>query len=126
MGVLKNNLKMRRLALLMIVGALLSSPIQSRAAPYYLTCNLVDPGKKNPRPSKSPKRPLVVELVEHTLTLPEQVIGCTLELKNEEGEVDTYFITDTVFTIPQELDGTLGITISNGESIYQGTIEVHS
>ena len=109
----------------MIWGALLSSPNHSRADPYYLTCNVVDPGRKFPKPSKAPKRPLVIDLVDHTLTLPKQVTGYTLELVNEEGEVYTSII-DTVFTIPQELDGTLDITISNGESTYQGTIEVHS
>ena len=117
---------MKKLALLMIGGALLSSPIHSRADPYYLTCNVVDPERKFPRPSKAPKHPLAVDLVDHTLTLPKQVMGYTLELVNEEGEVYTYYIIDTVFTIPQELDGTLDITISNGESTYQGTIEVHS
>ena len=117
---------MKKLALLIIGGALFSSPIHSRADPYYLICNVVDPGKKIPKPSKAPKRPLVVDLVDYTLTLPKQVTGYTLELANEEGEVYTYYIIDTVFTIPQELNGTLGITISNGETTYQGTIEVHS
>lgn len=117
---------MKKLTLIIIGGALFLCPIHPRAAPYVLTFNSVSPNQKHPKGSKAPKHPLVVDLADHTLTLPKQVTGYTLELVNEEGEVYTYYIIDTVFTIPQELDGTLGITISNGESTYQGTIEVHS
>ena len=117
---------MKRLKTFIIGGSLLLFPISPRAQPYDLSLCLVHNGQILHKPSKAPKRPLVVDLADHTLTLPKQVTGYTLELVNEEGEVYTYYIIDTVFTIPQELDGTLGITIYNGESTYQGTIEVHS
>lgn len=117
---------MVKVKMFIIGGALLLFPISPRAQPYDLSLCVVHNNQLHNKGSKAPKRPLVVDLVNHTLTLPKQVIGYTLELVNEEGEVYTYYIIDTVFTIPQELDGTLDITISNGESTYQGTIEVHS
>ena len=74
--------------------------------------------------SRAPKRPLVVDLVGHTLTLPSQVIGNTLTLENEDGEVYTYYIIDTTFQIPEELSGEYSLKISDGNSMYQGMIEL--
>ena len=74
--------------------------------------------------SRAPKRPLVVDLVGHTLTLPSQVIGNTLTLENEDGEVYTYYIIGSSFELPQELSGNYQITISDGNIMYHGTIEL--
>lgn len=112
--------------LFIIGGALLLFPISPRAQPYDLFFCVGHNNQIHGKGSKAPKRPLVVDLVGHTLTLPEQVTGYTLELKNEEGETYTYYIIDTVFKIPQELDGIVDLTISNGDIKYQGTIEVQS
>lgn len=74
--------------------------------------------------SRLPKRPLVIDLVGHTLTLPNHVVGYTLTLENEEGNVYTYYIIDTTFQIPEEQSGEYMITISDGNSMYRGTIEL--
>lgn len=105
-------------------GALLLCPALSRAAPYTLSYSLVAPGHKSLKGSRAPKRPLVVDLVGHTLTLPSQVIGNTLTLENEDGEVYTYYIIDTNFQIPEELSGEYSLKISDGNSMYQGMIEL--
>ena len=105
-------------------GALLLCPALSRAAPYTLSYSLVAPGHKFPKGSRAPKRPLVVDLVGHTLTLPSQVIGNTLTLESEEGDVYTYYIIDTTFQIPKELSGEYSLKISDGNSMYQGMIEL--
>ena len=105
-------------------GALLLCPALSRAAPYTLSYSLVAPGHKFPKGSRAPKRPLVVDLVGHTLTLPSQVIGNTLTLENGDGEVDTYYIVDMAFQIPEELSGEYSLKISDGNSMYQGMIEL--
>ena len=105
-------------------GALLLCPALSRAAPYTLSYSLVAPGHKFPKGSRAPKRPLVVDLVGHTLTLPSQVIGNTLTLESEEGDVYTYYIIDTTFQIPKELSGEYSLKISDGNSMYQGVIEL--
>lgn len=106
------------------MGALLLCPIDSRAEPYTLLYSLVPPSYNNPKGSRAPKRPLVVDLVGHTLTVPSQVADNTLTLESDDGEVYTYYIIDTTFQIPQELSGEYTITISDGNSMYQGIINV--
>ncbi len=105
-------------------GALLLCPTLSRAEPYTLSYSLVDSNHGIFKGSRAPKRPLVVDLVGHTLTVPSQVIGNTLTLENEDGEVYTYYIIDTTFQIPQELSGEYTINISDGNSMYQGVIDI--
>ena len=105
-------------------GALLLCPIHTRAEPYTLSYSLVHPDQVRSKGSRSIKRPLVVDLVGHTLTLPSQVIGNTLTLESEEGKVYTYYIIDETFQIPEELSGEYKITISDGNSMYCGTIEL--
>lgn len=100
------------------------SPIHSRADPYMLSYSLVHSNQSCNKGSRSIKRPLVVDLVDHTLTLPSQVIGYTLTLESEDGEVYTYMIMGTVFTIPSGLVGNLKVTISDGDSCYQGDLQI--
>ena len=70
------------------------------------------------------KRLLGVDLVDHTLTVPSQVEGYTLTLESEEGEVYTYHITGTTLEIPQELSGSLIVTIADGNRYYQGKLKI--
>lgn len=85
---------------------------------------MVDPNQLHEHGSRSSHRPLVVDLVGHTLTVPSQVVGYTLTLESEVGEVYTYYIMGTTLEIPQELSGNYQITISDGNSMYHGTIEL--
>lgn len=105
-------------------GALLLCPIHSRAEPYTLSYSLVPTNSGIFKGSRAPKRPLVVDLVGHVLTVPSQVADNTLTLESDDGEVYTYYIIDTTFQIPQELSGEYTITISDGNSMYQGIINV--
>ena len=104
-------------------GALLLCPIHTRAEPYTLSYSLDYPGQVRSKGSRSIKRPLVVDLVGHTLTLPSQVIGTTLTLENEKGEVYTYNLMGTTLQLPQDLSGEYEITIFYGNCKYQGIIE---
>lgn len=105
-------------------GAIFIFPTLSRADSYILSYSLVYPNQIHKPGSRSPKCPLVVDLVDHTLTLPSQVIGNTLTLESEEGDVYTYYIIDTTFQIPKELSGEYSLKISDGNSMYQGVIEL--
>lgn len=105
-------------------GALVLCPLHLRAEPYELLYSLVSSNQGKPKLGKSIKRPLVVDLVDHTLTLPSQVIGYTLTLESEEGEVYTYYITGTTLEIPQELSGSCKVIIFNSTCIYQCTIKM--
>lgn len=116
---------MKHLLFIIICGeALLLCPIHTRAEPYTLSYSLDYPDQVRSKGSRSIKRPLVVDLVGHTLTLPSQVIGNTLTLENENGEVHTYYIIDTTFQIPEELSGEYSLKISDGNCMYQGMIEI--
>lgn len=84
--------------------------------------SLVYPNQIHKPGSRSPKCPLVVNLVDHTLTLPSQVIAYSLILESEDGEVYTYLIKGTIFEIPQGLSGDYRLSITDGNVIYKGTI----
>ena len=73
-------------------GALLLCPIHTRAEPYTLSYSLVHPDQVRSKGSRSIKRPLVVDLVGHTLTLPSQVIGNTLNVTPKQLEEFTMYI----------------------------------
>lgn len=105
-------------------GAVLLCPIHSKAEPYTLLYSLDKATHGILKGSRSPKRPLVVDLAGRTLTVPSQVIGQTLTLENEEGEVYTYYIIDIVLTLPQELSGEYSLKISDGNSMYQGMVNI--
>ena len=87
---------MKHLLFLIICGGtLLLCPIHTSAEPYTLSYSLVHPGQLRSKGSRSIKRPLVVDLVGHTLTVPSQVIGYTLTLERGDGEVYTCYIAGT-------------------------------
>lgn len=106
-------------------GVLFLCPTHSRAEPYILSYSLVSTNRGIFAGSRTPKRPLVVDLVGHTLTLPSQVIGNTLTLESEKGEVYTYYIVDTTIVIPQNLKGCYKISIMNGEGAFQGNLDLY-
>lgn len=110
--------------LLILGGAIFLLPVQSKAESYALDYSLDQRNQAQTNGSRSPKRPLVVDLVGHKLTVPTQVVGYTLTLESDEGEVYTYYITGVTLEIPQELDGNYQITISDENSMYYGTIEL--
>ena len=105
-------------------GAIFLSPIHSKAESYALVYSLDQRNQAQTHGSRSPKRPLTVDLVGHTLTVPSQVIGYTLKLESEEGEVYTYYITGTTLELPQELGGVYCLTIFDDSFMYKGTISL--
>ena len=116
---------MKHLLFLIICGGtLLLCPIHTSAEPYTLSYSLVHPGQLRSKGSRSIKRPLVVDLVGHTLTVPSQVIGYTLTLERGDGEVYTCYIAGTTFHISQELSGIYKITISDKDCNYQSILEI--
>ena len=117
-------MKQTLMNLIIYGGALLLCPTHSRAEPYTLSYSLVGTNRGTITGSRSPKCPLVVDLVGHTLTVPNQVIGYTLTLESEEGVVYTYYIIGTSLELPQELSGNYQIIISDGNIMYHGTIEL--
>lgn len=87
-----------------------------------IVLQFVNPSQKGQPVSRLPKRPLVVDLDSHTLTIPIQVVGYTLTLESEEGKVFTYHIIGTTLEIPQEMTGTYNVTIFDSSCMYKGTL----
>lgn len=94
----------------------------TRAEPYALAGVWTSHNQSSPTWGRSIKSPLIVDLIDHTLTLPSKVIGYTLTLESEDGEVYTYYIYGVTFEIPQELSGEYSLTILGKNEMYQGTI----
>lgn len=107
-------------------GAILFCPIRSAAESFTLSYSLVLPGQRLPTGSRTPKRPLVVDLVGHTLTVPSQVIGYMLTLVGGDGAIYSFDVIDTTCKIPQELSGSYELTITDGSNKYQGIIIVNN
>lgn len=117
---------MKHLLFLIICGGtLLLCPIYTRAEPYTLLYSLVHPGQLRSKGSRSIKRPLVVDLVGHTLAVPSQLVGYTLTLESEDGKVYTYYIIDATLQVPEDLSGEYKITISDRNSKYEGIIFIN-
>lgn len=108
-----------------LCGTLLLCPIYTRAEPYTLSYSLVHPGQLRSKGSRSIKRPLVVDLVGHTLAVPSQLVGYTLTLESEDGKVYTYYIIDATLQVPEDLSGEYKITISDRNSKYEGIIFIN-
>ena len=105
-------------------GAILFCPIRSAAESFTLSYSLVLSGQRDPTGSRTLKRPLVVDLVGHTLTVPSQVIGYMLTLVGGDGAIYSFDVIDTTCKIPQEMSGSYELTITDGSNKYQGIIIV--
>lgn len=99
-------------------------PIHSRAELCSLSYSLVNPNQKGNPASRSPKRPLIIDLEGHTLTVPSQVIGYTLTLEDGNGCIFTCKIESSQVTIPDGLLGEYVISIFKADSLYSGVINV--
>lgn len=107
--------------LLLIEGAMLIYPHQSKAEPYYLSRTGIYVGQGNHNGSKAPARPLCIDITANVITVPEQLVGYTLTLSNGE-DCYTYYITGTTLSVPQGISGEYELTITNGNIWYQGDI----
>lgn len=106
------------------MGGVFLHPALSKAESYTLSYSLVANSYGTIRGSKAPRRPLFIDLTDNTFTFPTQVVGYTLTLEGEAGSTYTYYIIDTTFTLPQKLSGEYSITVSDGNSMYQGFINI--
>lgn len=109
--------------LLLIGGAIFICPHQSKAEPYYLARSFDHHHQSIPSNSKDPARPVCIDITANVITVPEQLVGYTLTLSNGE-DCCTYYVTDTMLSIPQGISGEYELTITNGNICYQGKVEI--
>lgn len=109
--------------LLLIGGAMLICPHQSKAEPYCLVRTIKHKGQLSPCPSKAPSYPICIDITANVITVPGNVVGYMLTLSNEE-ESYTYYIPSTTLFIPQVISGVYELAITNGSVSYQGEVEI--
>lgn len=110
--------------LLILGGAIFLFPIHSKAESYALVYSLDQRNQAQTNGSRSPKRPLTVDLEGHTLTVPSQVIGYTLTLEDGNGCIFTCKIESSQVTVPDSLLGEYVISIFKADSLYSGVINI--
>lgn len=115
---------MKKFIFILFGGAMLFWANPTNAKPYYLYCNIYNNMQKGNKGSKAPKRPLCVDLTDNLLTTPRQVLGYTLTLMNDEGEVYTYILSSNTIVLPKNLVGEFDLKITNGTEIYSGEISM--
>lgn len=110
--------------ILLLGGFLWFSPVFVKAETFYMSYYIVKQGQNSTKGSRIPKRPLSIELTNHTLTLPSQVHGFTLTLTSGSSEVFVYYITENVISLPLDLQGDFEVKITDGKSSYQGNVTI--
>ena len=84
-----------------------------------------NPVGSNPKPHKSPVLLPEVILEDHTLTFDSSCHGLTLQLVNEDGDVEyTAAISSSTLVLPSTLEGEYEIRIICGDHYFYGYIEL--
>lgn len=114
---------MNKFKIMVIGGAmfLCSLPIMSKK--YFLYSTIINNGKHTQNGSRAPKRPLCVDCTNNVLTVPEQLLGYTLTVTDEEENVFSCFLTSNVIYLPSNLVGELNILFTDGNQTFYGIID---
>lgn len=115
--------KMNKFKIMVIGGAmfLCSLPIMSKK--YFLYSTIINNDKHTQNGSRAPKRPLCVDCTNNVLTVPEQLLGYTLTVTDEEENVFSCFLTSNVIYLPSNLVGELNILFTDGNQTFFGIID---
>ena len=120
-----NKINMKKVFVTFICGGLLLLvPLYSRAESYKLQCCLVSSNHKNLGGGRTAKNSLVVDLIDHTLAVPSQVVGFTLILESMNGDTYIYSQVGTIFQIPHEMGGVFKLVLRNDDMVYEGFIKI--
>ena len=114
---------MNKIKIMVICGAmfLCSLPIMSKK--YFLYSTIINNDKHTQNGSRVPKRSLCVDCTNNVLTVPEQLLGYTLTVTDEEGNVFSCFLTSNVISLPSYLVGELDILLTSENHTFKGIID---
>lgn len=116
---------MKKNIIVLIGGALFLCFTSTSARPYYLYSSIEHIAQKATQGSRMPKRPLNVDLSGHILTIPNQLIGYGLILKDKDGEiVYCHILFNNSIVLPDFLEGEFSIQITNGRTSYKGELSI--
>lgn len=113
---------MKKYILILFGGAMLFWANPTVAMSYYLYSSIDYNNQLSTRGSRMPKRPLSIDLTDQVITVPNQVLGYTLTLVCENGEVYAYILSSNTITIPDNLEGKFELQITNGTVTYTGKL----
>lgn len=105
-------------------GALLIGSCPSKAEPYYLYSSIDCYGQKGTIISRMPKRPLCIDLTNHVIMVPNEVIGCSLTLISKDGYTYNYLLSSNKLFLSSSLEGEFDIVIGNGIITYTGQLYI--
>lgn len=88
---------------------------------YIVLC--INNDKHTQNGSRVPKRSLCVDCTNNVLTVPEHLLGYTLTVTDEEGNVYSCFLTSNVISLPSYLVGELDILLTSGNHTFRGIID---
>lgn len=85
--------------------------------------------QKNNHGSRMPARPLQIDVTNHIITVPSQILGYHLTLSSIDGKTYKIQLVSNKVQIPAELVGVFGVHVSqedylNNEHYYYGTIDI--
>lgn len=110
--------------LFILFGAmLLAGSTPMCAETYYLYC--CDIGQKGNHGSKMPLHPLSIDFTNHVLTIPYSIIGYTLVIMGEDGELYTSTLSANTKVLPEDFEGEFVLQITNGKTTYVGKVCIH-
>lgn len=112
------------ISILFCGGALLIGSCPSKAESYYLYSTIDWYGQKGTVISRTPKRPLCIDLTNHTITVSSEVVGCSLTLISKEGYTYNYLLLSNKLFLPDSLEGEFEIVVSNEYITYIGQLYI--
>lgn len=112
------------ISILFCGGALLIGSCPSKAEPYYLYSTIDWYGQKGNVIGRMPKRPLCIDLDNHIIMVPSEVVGCSLTLISKEGYTYNYLLSSNKLFLSDSLEGEFEIVVSNENITYTGQLYI--
>lgn len=112
---------MKRYLILFILVTFFCVPSTAELYKLYNSTSRTNDNKKNNKGSRSIKRPLVIDVTNKIITVPNQIMGYNMVLTTKEGFNYSTIIEDKIILTPQ-LEGLVFIQIEGEDNTYFGTI----
>lgn len=122
---------MKILRRIFIGGAIFLFSSSIMASKYYLynSSYVIEKENNNANGSRMPERPLQIDVTNHIITVPNQLLGYCLTISSVDGKSYKTRLVSNQVQIPAELVGTFDVHLSpenevSGERYYYGTINI--
>ena len=113
---------MKKYILILFLGAMLFGANPMEAKSYYLYSSIGGKEQNTHNGSRMLKRPLSIDVSNQVITVPNQVLGYTLTIEGEEGEVYASVLLGNTIILSENLEGEFEFQITNGTTTYTGKL----